>query len=178
MKRRIQLFASINAVEAVNRALSKHTFHLRKPRPQVLDHEDTDSEKLIDITAGAHDMLITATTVFPFVLFPDTINIDRQKLTIIHRSFFRVADVISVQIDDIQNVESSVGPFFGSIRLTSRYFINNFQSIKFLQRGDVVKIQRLLQGYMIAHHRKIDCSTIDKAQLIILLNDLGQGSSN
>ena len=91
--------------------------------------------------------------------------------------FFQVASTTSVQIDDVQVVKVDVGPFFGSIHLASKYFVDNLQSINFLRRGDAIKIQNLLQGYMIAHHREIDCSSIDNDQLVILLNDLGQGST-
>ncbi len=139
---------------------------------------DTATEKLIGMTDGAHENLISANTVFPFVLFPDTISVDRQKLTITHRSFFQTSSTISVQIDDVQLAKVDVGPFFGSVHLASKFFVDNIQSINFLSRGDALAIQRLLQGYMIAHHRQIDCSSIDNAQLVVLLNELGQSSGS
>ncbi len=142
-----------------------------------LAREENDSEKLINITEGTRDNLITAKTVFPFVLFPDSLSIDRQKLTIVHRSFFSSSSTISVQIDDVQVAKVDVGPFFGSVHLASKYFVDNIQSINFLKRADAVAIQRLLQGYMIAHHRKIDCSSIDNEQLVTLLIELGQGAA-
>ncbi len=177
MSRPIQLFAKINAVQALNTALKKLPLRIKIPRPRALVRKPTNEEKLVDVTVGAHDILFTANTVFPFVLFPDTISMDRQQLTIIHRSFFSTANTISVRIEDVLNVESNVGPFFGSIHIFSKYFTNDIKSIGFLSRANVLKIQRLIQGYMIAHHRKIDCSTIEKRQLIVLLNDLGQGAT-
>lgn len=139
--------------------------------------KDTNSEKLINITEGSRQNLISATTVFPFVMFPDTISIDRQKLTITHRAFFRTSSTISVQIDDVQIAKVDVGPFFGSVHLASKFFVDNIQSINFLKRSDALAIQRLLQGYMIAHHRQIDCASIDNAQLVVLLNELGQDAA-
>lgn len=170
------LVTSISTVGAVHQALAKRTLQ-RKFSPTAPTHEDTSEEKLIDVTTGAQDILVTANTVFPFMLFPDTISMDRQQLTIVHRTFFNTATTVSVQIDDILNVESNVGPFFGSLHLSSKYFVNNVKSIDFLSRSNVIKIQKLIQGYMIAHHREIDCSTIEKDQLIILLNDLGHGTA-
>lgn len=166
----------VNIVSAINRVITERRLRL-KSLPNLFlarRNKDIDEEKLIGITTGASDVLIKANTVFPFVLFPDSICMDRQKLTIVHRAFFSTANTISVQIDDILNVESNVGPFFGSLHLQSKYFINNVKSINFLSRSNAIKIQRLIQGYMIAHHRKIDCSTIEKNRLIVLLNDLGQ----
>ncbi len=173
----IQLFASINMVEAIKTALAKRPLRLRIPKPRALVRKQTNEEKLVDVTVGAHDMLFAASTVFPFVLFPDSISMDRQQLTIVHRSFFSTANTISVRVEDVLNVESNVGPFFGSIHIFSKYFTNDIKTISFLSRANVLSIQRLIQGYMIAHHRKIDCSTIEKDQLIVLLNDLGQGAT-
>jgi hypothetical protein len=136
---------------------------------------DEDPEKLLDITTNAHDILFEAHTVFPFTLFPDTVTVDREKVTIANRSFFRVAVINSTPIADIQSVEVDVGPFFGTVKTTSKYFMNNPREVHFLWREDAVKMQRLLQGYIIAHQREVDCNSMDKEQLVILLNDLGQG---
>ncbi|HXB13440.1 MAG TPA: hypothetical protein VNZ45_15740, partial [Bacteroidia bacterium] len=82
----------------------------------------------------------------------------------------------SVQISDILSVQGRVGPLFGSLVLSSKYFINSIQTVDFLRRKDVLKFQRLIQGSLIAHHEKIDCSGIEKGQLVALLMDLGQGA--
>jgi len=180
MARRINLFAAINPVEAIHAALVRHPVRLRTRRPAIAEQEEpkqTNEEKLVDVTVGAHDILFSAKTVFPFTLFPDNISMDRQQLTIVHRDFFRVANTISVRIEDVLNVESHVGPFFGSIHIFSKFFTNDIKSVSYLTRDSALRIQRLIQGYMIARHRKIDCSTIEKRQLIILLNDLGQGTT-
>lgn len=139
---------------------------------------ETGQAKLIDMTQKAQDILFQADSVFPFILFPDTVTLDREKLTIANRLFFRVAKITSVPIADILSVEADVGPFFGSVHLTSRYFFTNVRSIKFLSRHNAVKLQRLLQGYIIAYQRKVDCTNISTKDLITLLNDLGQGSSD
>jgi len=139
-----------------------------------------DSEKLVDLTVNAHEVLLEVSTVFPFTLFPDTVTIDREKVTIAHRTFFQVASINSTPINDIQSVEANVGPFFGSVGLV-RATLSPVRSsffVKFLWRDDAVKIQRLLQGFVLAHQKGVDCSAVEKDQLIILLNDLGQGVSD
>jgi len=138
----------------------------------------TATEQLMDITTGAQESFFEAKTIFPFVLFPDTISLDRQKLTIIHRDFFRSARIASSQVKDIMNVEASIGPLFGSLTLTSKHFLNNTQTINFLKREDIVKAQRLIQGFMIAYRAHIDIDNIDKEQLTVLLNDLGRSNSS
>jgi hypothetical protein len=161
----------LNITRGVERALRKRGFSFKKDSEEP---KFTPAEKLIGITMESHEELMSANSVFPFMLFPDTITIDRQKLTIIHRYFFGMGNIVNVQVSDILNVELHLGPFFGSLRISSKYFIDNHQEVNFLKRGEALKIQRIIQGYMIAHHRNIDCSAVEKDQLIVLLNDLGQ----
>jgi hypothetical protein len=135
-------------------------------------------EKLIDITEKAHDVLFQADSVFPFTLFPDTLTLDREKLTIAIRSFFRVAKIITVPVTSMISAEADVGPFFGSVRMTSKYFVDNTHEVRFLWRDDATRIHRLLQGFIIAHERDLELHEIDKDDLIVLLEDLGQGVSD
>lgn len=178
--------ASINVIQALNRAITyyrpanlhKPAFNMpswakSKEQPKVSD----DTQELAKATEGAHDILYKANTVFPFNLFPDTVVLDREKLTIANRVFFGVARITSVAIQDILSVEADVGPFFGSLHLTSRFFFTNPRHITYLWRNDAIKFQRLLQGYIIAREQNIDCSKIEKKELIKLLEDLGKGDT-
>lgn len=172
----------INLVVALKRALILYRPTAVK-RPIAKTRElvarlDRASEKLVGATIKSHDVLYKANTVFPFNLFPDTITIDREKLTIANRFFFMTAKITSVPIRDLLSVEADVGPFFGSLHLNSRYFFTNPRSISFLRRHDTLNLQRLLQGYIIAHEQHLDCSSMDKHQLITLLEDLGRGDTD
>jgi hypothetical protein len=143
----------------------------------ALEKKET-KEELHDVVATAHQPLYKATTVFPFTMFPDTVTIDRSKLTITHRVFFAVADVISIKIEDILNVIPHVGPFFGSIDVHTRYFDpHKPYKVTYLWRGDALKIERIMQGYSIAMAKDIDCSALGNKELATMLDRLGQGAS-
>lgn len=132
-------------------------------------------EKLIDITEKAQDVLFKSDTVFPFTLFPDTITLDREKLTVATRYFFRVAKIVSVPVNSISSAEVDVGPFFGSLHMASKFFVQNKYTVNFLSRENAIELHSLLQGFMIANEKNIDVTDIDKRDLLILLKDLGQG---
>jgi hypothetical protein len=132
-------------------------------------------EKLADITEKAHDVLFKADTVFPFTPFPSTVTLDREKLTVANRNFFRSANIVAVPVGAILSVEANVGPFFGSIHMTSKYFTQNVHAVNFLWHHDAIELQRLLQGFIVAHEKKIDVSEIETEDLCVLLKDLGQG---
>lgn len=138
----------------------------------------TGPEDLQELAEKSSDVLYEAETVWPFTLFPDTIKLDREKLTIANRQFWRVANITSVPVGEIMSAEAGVGPFFGNLDLTFRFFTNNEQKINFLKRKDAIELQRLIHGYIIAHRREIDVSSVSKDELIKLLTNLGQGVSD
>lgn len=169
-------YYDINAVRALEKVIHARQLLLPIKSRHLTALEQTPEEALISAARDSQDVLIEAKTVFPFVLFPDSICVDREKLTITHRTFFGTADIKSVNIRDILSVQAKVGPFFGSLILSSKYFINNVQTISSLSRKDVLRFQRLIQGSLIVAHKGIDISNVEKEQLIMLLTDLGEGN--
>ena len=144
----------------------------------------TDQKKLADkedrmktlnkIVAKSNEVLATATAVFPFDLFPNTVTVDRTKVTITKRSFFWSAEVISLRIEDILNVTTGVGPFFGSLTVASRVMssVDHF-TISYFWRKDAIRLKHIIQGYVIAHHNNIDVSHLSKREMIKTLSELG-----
>ena len=84
---------------------------------------------------------------------------------------------MSIRIEDILNVTASIGPFLGSLKITTRYFDSDkAYQVDNLARGDVLRLKRILQGYIIALRKQIDCSTLATKELANLLNQLGEGA--
>lgn len=122
----------------------------------------------------SHQVLAIVRTVFPLTLFPDSIVVDRTKVTIIHRTFFWSADTISFQIEDILNVSASVGPFFGSLTVASRVMstIDHF-NVNYLWRRDAIALKHIIQGYIIAKHNHMDTDNLSQSELVATLSELG-----
>lgn len=148
------------------------------PRKQISKHKIPLDDSAIELTQTidkSHEILVQATTVFPFTLFPDAITLDRAKLTIAHREFFWTAEVMSIRIEDILNVTADVGPFFGSLKIFTRFFATDKPyTISFLRRKDALRLKRVLQGYIIALQKEIDCSSMPTKDLAQMLGDLGK----
>jgi hypothetical protein len=129
-------------------------------------------EKLQKAIQGSGEILATATTVF--TLFPDTLVLDRAKLTLTKRRFFKTAEVMSIRIEDLLNITGEISMFLGSVKVTSRiasmepYTIGNFW------RQEVIHLKRVTQGYIIALQRGIDCSALPCIELAQLLDKLGE----
>ncbi|HSX35749.1 MAG TPA: hypothetical protein VLH84_02335 [Patescibacteria group bacterium] len=146
----------------------------------VREHNTPDARKaaseLLQAVGHASEVLGKVTTVFPLTLFPDTVTLDREKVTIAHRFFFRMAEVISISIEDILNVAADVGPFFGSLQIATRFFDEKKPyKVNYLWRSDALKIKQLLQGYVIATKKDVDLAALPTAELRDILIQLGQG---
>ena len=180
----LQYDISAQSAEHLQTQSDKRSFLARIARPaRAVIHakrdnlstpKATETQRLKRLVVGSSDNLFVAKTIFPFVLFTDTIKVDRQKITIVHNDFLWQSKTVSTEIKNIMNVEADIGPLFGSITITSKHFLNNTQTIKCLKRRDVIMVQRLLQGFMIAQRAAINTEDIRTKQLLALLNDLGQ----
>jgi hypothetical protein len=139
------------------------------PRTMTAEQSKQELEQAI---IGSNQILAQSTTVL--VPFPDTMTIDRAKITVTKRSFFRTAEVMSIRIEDVLNVACSVGLLFGSITLISRV-MNSDQtvSVGHFWRHDAQRLKWIGQGYVIALQRNIDCSALEAGELAAMLEKLG-----
>lgn len=144
----------------------------------AVSSSQTKQKELQKIVAQSHEVLMVANTVFPITLFPDTVTVDRTKVTITRRDFFWSSDVMSIRIEDVLNVSASVGPLFGSLTVASRVMstIDHFQ-INHFWRNDAIRLKHIIQGYVIAQHNKIDTAHLSRKELIDTIVELGQDSN-
>ncbi|MCA9339127.1 hypothetical protein KC939_02165, partial [Candidatus Saccharibacteria bacterium] len=105
------------------RQLGKRTIEAgQKSRARLRGDNSKLYNKLKSLRKSSEDKLITVDAVFPFDLFPDRITIDRAKVTVIKRNFFFTEQKTSISTEDLLNVDMGLGPFFGTIKLHSRFF--------------------------------------------------------
>jgi hypothetical protein len=133
-----------------------------------------DSLRLAEITNQAHDNLFESRPLPMFFGERYTITVDRQKLTVGRQSLFKSIQTTSVQNRDVINVQADMGPLYGTLIITSKHFLNNVQTAKYMRRQDVIRGRRLLQGLIIACSAKVDITNIHTTRLIELLMDLGR----
>jgi hypothetical protein len=136
-----------------------------------------DANQLKKAVKKSHQVLASARTVFPMTLFPDSIIVDRTKISIIKRDFFWTSNVISFQIEDLLNVSCAVGPVFGSLTIASRVMstVDHFY-INYLWRGDALFFKSLIQGHIIAKNNKLETDHLTRQETIDTLLELGTDS--
>lgn len=147
---------------------------------QIVKSKQSELEKAVQLRKAvkrSHEIIANVRTVFPVTLFPDSLIIDRTKVSIIYRDFFWTSNVISFQIEDILNVSCSVGPLFGSLTIASRVMstVDHFH-INYLWRSDAIVMQHIIQGYVIAKNNKLDTDQLTRNELLDTLSELGTDS--
>jgi len=126
------------------------------------------------VVKKSHEVLAAVRTVFPMTLFPDSIVVDRTKLSLTKRTFFWTSDTISFQIEDVLNVSCGIGPMFGSLTIASRVMssVDHYQ-INYLWRSDAIFLKRLIQGHIIAKNNKLETDGLSRKEMIETLCELG-----
>lgn len=133
-----------------------------------------DRESLRNLAARSHEVIAQATTLFPFTPFPDTVTLDRTKVTIRKRNFFWSEDVVSIRIEDVLNATVSTDLIFGSLNIASRVMNStDHYQIKFFRKREAMFLKHLIQGYVIAQHNNIRVSHLSRGELIETLLELG-----
>jgi len=147
-------------------------------RNRQASHQIEEESPINSIVKYSHQVLAAAKTVLlPWNLFPDSVIVDRSKVTIIKQTFFWSSETITIRIEDILNVTSALGPFFGSITVSVRIMNStDHYEIDSFWRRDAVYLKQIIQGYMIAIHSRIDISGLNREELIDTLLKLGRDS--
>lgn len=125
-------------------------------------------EKLVE---KSNRILLSVHALFPFDFFPDIINIEEGRVTIIKRHFLS-SEVHSVDIKDISNIFVNTTIFFSQLVIISKTFEANETRIRYLNNKDAIFIRRIIEGLRVFMHHEIDTSTYTKEDLIAKLEEL------
>jgi hypothetical protein len=163
---------------------------IRPPRPEAIlfgkkveassDSVSTKEAKAIQkVVQRSHEVLAGARTIpLPINLFPDSIIVDRTKVTITRRTFFWTSQVITTRIEDILAVTSNLGPIFGSLLISTRVMNStDHYDVNYFWRKDAEYIKQIIQGYVIAQHNSIETKHLSREELVDTLLELGRDSS-
>ncbi len=127
------------------------------------------------MAAQSREVLAGARTVpLPYNIFPDTVTVDRMKVTINLWEGLWSHRIVTLRIEDILNVAAQTGVLFGSLTISTRVMnsTDHFVIVGFWNK-DVRRLKQIIQGYMIALHQGIDVSNLSTERLVRKLNELG-----
>lgn len=124
---------------------------------------EVDKQRLENMVTNSNRILISTSSIFPFDLFPTTINVEATRVTIIHRQLFS-SQVHSVDIKDISNVFIETGILFATITLISSTFVENDIKIGRIWKKQAILVRRIIEGLRMFSKENIDTTnyTVDE----------------
>jgi hypothetical protein len=146
----------------------------RLEEAQLADKSQRLEKKLVaGLVRKSNRILVSISTHrFPIDLFPNTINVEEGRVTIITRSFLFTSKVHSVDIKDISNVFINMVPFFAQLVIVSKTFAENEIRIDALIKREAVLIRRIIEGLRTFENKQIDTSNYTKEELVAKLEEL------
>lgn len=134
---------------------------------------DEAEQALHRVVWDSDEVLVTADTISK--LHKSTLTLNRAKLFAEKRSALGVIDDMSVRIEDVLNVNATLGPISGTIKIATRFNTPGTPySIGPFHRKDVLELKRIIQGYVIALQRSVDLSALPTDELIAQLYEIGE----
>lgn len=139
----------------------------------VETNKKEDGDLVDELVKKSNRILVSISTHrFPFDFFPNTINVEEERVTVIIRTFFLSSQVHSVDIKDISKVFINMAPFFAELVIFSKTFQANEVRMRYLRKNEAVFARRIIEGLRSFKEKKIDTSHFSKEELISKLEKL------
>lgn len=133
---------------------------------------EENTKTVNDLVRKSNRILVSISShAFPFDIFPDTLNAEESRITVIKRHFLS-SEVHSIDIRDISNVFINTTFFFSQLVIVSRTFENNEIRLRNLITRDAVYIRRIIEGLRIFENKQIDTSQYSQQELVAKLEQL------
>ena len=130
-----------------------------------------NSKAVAKLVKKSNRILVSISShAFPFDIFPDTINVEEGRITIINR-FLLSSEVHSVDIKNISNIFINTSIFFSQLVIISKTYEENDIRISYLRTEDAVFIRRIIEGLRVFISKKIETANYTKKELVSKLID-------
>jgi len=145
------------------------------PKKSTVLQAPEETRVIADLVKKSNRIIATISShKFPIDLFPDTINVEEGRVTVIDRDFFFSSHVHSVDIKDISNIFINTTPFFAQLVIVSVTFTENEIRIRNLRKEEAIFVRRIIEGLRIFQEKQIDTSVYTKEELIAKLEELSK----
>ena len=132
---------------------------------------ETNRQALVDMVVNSNRILISATSVFPWDVFPSSIIVEETRITIIHRQLFS-SQVHSIDIKDISNVFINTSILFAQLSIVSDTFSKNNIFVNRLWKKEAILVRRIIEGLRMFIRKGIDTTSYGKKELVNKLKEL------
>lgn len=131
-----------------------------------------DNRIIANLVKKSNRILVSISShKFPVDFFPDTINIEESRITIINRHFLS-SEVHSVDIKNISNIFINTTIFFSQLVIISKTYEENEIKMRNLRTSEAIFARRIIEGLRIFENKQIDTSNYTIDELVTKLKEL------
>lgn len=138
--------------------------------------KEKDKKTVSDLIKKSNRCIIRISSMFPWDIFPNTIQVEESRVTFIFRQFLS-SQSHSVNIKDISNVFIQTSLFFARIQVASRTFVENDIAIGHLDAKKAQKVQMVIEGLRTFAENNIDTSNYEIPELIAKIEEFHTNKS-
>ncbi len=138
------------------------------------DKEESDEEKIQKLLQKGQQTLLQIQTFFPFDLFPDTLIVDTNKVSLINSEFFYSVQVHSIAINDIGDVIVETSLLFAKLKIIDKSAKEESISMPYLKKGEALEARRIIEGLILANEQKIDLTKFSSQEITQKLEKIGK----
>jgi hypothetical protein len=160
-------------MEKKENSLSSPAKELKEEVKSADKQKRQENRTVAKLVKKSNRILVSISAQFPFDFFPDTINVEEGRVTVIKRGMLS-SDVHSVDLKDVSNIFVNGTIFFSELIIVSKTFEDNEVRIRYLKPKEAVFIRRIIEGLRIFESKQIDTSTYSKEDLIAKLEELSK----
>lgn len=136
--------------------------------------ERLNNQAVADLVKKSNRILVSISThAFPFDLFPNTINVEEGRITIINRHLFS-SEVHSIDIKNISNIFINQTIFRSQLIIISRTYEENEIKIRNLITREAIFCRRIIEGLRIFVSKEIDTFNFTREELLAKLLELSE----
>jgi hypothetical protein len=145
---------------------------IKKETRAVDKRKRLNKRKVAKLVKRSNRILVSISShALPFDIFPDVINIEEKRITVVSRYMFS-SEVHSVDIKNISNVLINNSIIFSELVIISKTYEENEIKIRNLRTKDAVFARRIIEGLRIFENENIDTYDYTKKELIAKLEEL------
>lgn len=133
-----------------------------------------NTQAVADLVKKSNRILLSISTHgFPFDFFPDTINVEEGRITIINRHLFS-SEVHSIDIKNISNIFINQTIFRSQLIIISRTYEENEIKVRNLITREAIFCRRIIEGLRIFVSKEIDTFNFTREELVAKLLELSE----
>lgn len=112
-------------------------------------------------------------TTWPFDLFPSSLIIEKNKIDIVHKSFFYTQQAFPILIKNIKAIIIENTPFFATLKFDVELG-KDPDPLRFLKKKEATRARRIIHGLVACENEGIDMGNFSSKELIEKVEEIGR----